>query len=241
MTGKRGDREMNAKRGYVPDDDRNFSTESLELLKTASRHVLFLINEGYDLKQSITFVGNHYLLSERQRLAIMRSVATKEQLEKRKKSQLLIHQLSDRTVWIDGFNTIITLEVMLSDSILFSCMDGAIRDLASLRGTYRIIDVTEPAVRLALNTLEEAGVSAVKILLDQPVSNSGRLKALITDVSQENHLMTDVIIQKDVDRLLYQKENVITSDSVILDHCTSWFNLAEVCLGKLKKASLKVW
>ena len=53
--------------------------------------------------------------------------------------------------------------------------------------------------------------------------------------------MTDVIIQKDVDRLLYQKENVITSDSVILDHCTSWFNLAEVCLGKLKKASLKVW
>ena len=98
MTGKRGDREMNAKRGYVPDDDRNFSTESLELLKTASRHVLFLINEGYDLKQSITFVGNHYLLSERQRLAIMRSVATKEQLEKRKKSQLLIHQLSDRTV-----------------------------------------------------------------------------------------------------------------------------------------------
>ena len=115
MTGKRGDREMNAKRGYVPDDDRNFSTESLELLKTASRHVLFLINEGYDLKQSITFVGNHYLLSERQRLAIMRSVATKEQLEKRKTSQLVFHQLSDRTVWIDGFNTIITLEVMLSD------------------------------------------------------------------------------------------------------------------------------
>ena len=153
----------------------------------------------------------------------------------------MFHQLSDRTVWIDGFNTIITLEVMLSDSILFSCMDGAIRDLASLRGTYRIIDVTEPAVRLALETLEEAGASAVKLLLDQPVSNSGRLKALITDVSQENHLMTDVIIQKDVDRLLYQKENVITSDSVILDHCTSWFNLAEVCLGKLKKASLKVW
>ena len=144
---------MNAKRGYVPDDDRNFSTASLELLKTASRHVLFLINEGYDLKQSITFVGNHYLLSERQRLAIMRSVATKEQLEKRKTSQLVFHQLSDRTVWIDVFNTIITLEVMLSDSILFSCMDGAIRDLASLRGTYRIIDVTEPAVRLALETL----------------------------------------------------------------------------------------
>ena len=40
----------------------------------------YLINEGYDIKQASTFVGNHFLLSERQRLAIMRSLATDEQL-----------------------------------------------------------------------------------------------------------------------------------------------------------------
>ena len=45
-----------------------------------SRHILYLINEGYDLKQASTFVGNHFLLSERQRLAIMRSIATNDQL-----------------------------------------------------------------------------------------------------------------------------------------------------------------
>ena len=37
---------------------------------------------------------------------------------------------------------IITLEVMLSDSILFDGMDGTIRDLAAVRGTYRIIPET---------------------------------------------------------------------------------------------------
>ena len=32
-------------------------------------------------------------------------------------------------------------------------------------------------------------------------------------------------VVSDVDRRLYEKENVITSDAVILDRCKSWFNL----------------
>lgn len=31
----------------------------------------------------------------------------------------------------------------------------------------------------------------------------------------------------DVDKSLYDKENVITSDAIILDNCRSWFNLTE--------------
>ena len=34
---------MNAKRGYVPEDDRNFSPEAVSTLKTTSRHVVYLI------------------------------------------------------------------------------------------------------------------------------------------------------------------------------------------------------
>ena len=137
---------MNAKRGYVPEDEKNFSQASLETMRTASRHIGYLINEGYDLKQASTFVGNHFLLSERQRLAIARSLATDEQLRNRRKKETA--DLADGEVWIDGFNTIITLEVMLSNSVLFDCMDGTIRDLAALRGTYRIIQETMDASRM---------------------------------------------------------------------------------------------
>ena len=56
---------MDAKRGYVPEDDRNFSPEAIEIIRTASRHIRYLLDEGYDLKQVSTFVGNHFLLSER--------------------------------------------------------------------------------------------------------------------------------------------------------------------------------
>ena len=232
---------MDAKRGFVPEDVKNFSPEALEKMRTASRHVCYLANEGYDLKQATTFVGNHYLLSERQRLAIMRSVATQVQIENRQKKQVPMTALSGREVWIDGFNTIITLEVLLSDSILFSCMDGTIRDLAALRGTYRLISETEAAIRMMFDFLQEAEVSRVNILLDQPVSNSGRLKTCMAEIGEEYPFALDIQILREVDRDLYDKELVITSDSIILDHCISWVNLTRGCLDRLHVEAKQVW
>ena len=232
---------MDAKRGFVPEDIKNFSPQALEIMRTASRHVCYLINEGYDLKQASTFVGNHFLLSERQRLAIMRSVAADKGLAERKSKQLSISELSGREVWIDGFNTIITLEVLLIDSILFACMDGTIRDLAALRGTYRLIPETEAAIRMLFDILREAGVSRVNILLDQPVSNSGRLKTCMADLGEEYPFVLDIRILREVDRELYEKENVITSDSIILDHCLSWVNLVPECLERIHVEAKQVW
>lgn len=232
---------MDAKRGYVPEDERNFSVEALKTMQTASRHIFYLINEGYDLKQASTFVGNHFLLSERQRLAITRSLATDIQLKERKKKQVSFNAISGSDVWIDGFNTIITLEVMLSDSVLLNCMDGTIRDLAALRGTYRLIPETSQAIQLMFNVLQDAGVSRINILLDEPVSNSGRLKARIADTAEDYSFDLDIRILREVDRELYGKENVITSDSIILDHCLNWINLSTVCLAIKKMCAVKVW
>ncbi len=232
---------MDAKRGYVPEDERNFSSKALETMKTASRHISFLINEGYDLKQATVFVGNHFLLSERQRLAIMRSLATDRQLRDRKDRQVQLSEAAGKEVWIDGFNIIITLEVMLSNSILLNSMDGTIRDLAALRGTYRLIPETNDAIRLIFTVLRDASVRRVNILLDEPVSNSGRLKARIADIAEEYMFELDIRILREVDWVLYEKENVITSDSVILDHCSSWINLAAQCPDLKKTGLFKVW
>lgn len=228
---------MNAKRGYVPEDEKNFSASALETIRIASRHISYLINEGYDLKSASTFVGNHFLLSERQRLAIVRSLATAEQLKTRREKE----KEAGTDVWVDGFNMIITLEVLLCDSILFTCMDGTIRDLAALRGTYRIVPETAEATKMLFDVLGESGAESVHILLDEPVSNSGRLKTLIADIGEEYPFHLDIQIRKDVDRALYEKENVISSDSVILDNCKSWINLTPKCLEKHGRQAMKVW
>lgn len=230
---------MNAKRGFLLEDEKNFSPSALETLRTASDHIEYLINNGYDLKQASVFVGNHFLLSERQRLAITRSLATRTQLENRKEKEKA--DLAVGEAWIDGFNTIITLEVLLCNSILFRCMDGTIRDLAALRGTYRIIPETADAVRMLLNVLRELHSESAHILLDEPVSNSGRLKALIADIGEKYQFPLDIQILKNVDRELYDKENVISSDSIILDHCKSWGNLVARCVKKHNVEPLQVW
>ncbi len=146
----------------------------------------------------------------------MRSLATREQLTCREKKRLETDSLLGRELWIDGFNTVITLEVMQCKSILFRGMDGCVRDLASLRGTYRIIPETAGAVRQVMLFLKSVNAGRSHVLLDRPVSNSGRLKTLIADVAEETNCDLDVQIIDDVDRVLYQKEYVVTSDTKIL-------------------------
>ena len=115
-----------------------------KLLK-AGGDLQYLLNQGYNIKGASAFVGNHYLLSERQRLGLVRAISSEESIITRKSKE--IEQIPCGSVInIDGFNTIITLEVALSDSLLLKCMDGTIRDLASLRGTYRLIDKTDTAI-----------------------------------------------------------------------------------------------
>lgn len=233
---------MQAKRGFVPDDVRNFSSNGIAKMRTASRDIRYLINHGYDLKSATTFTGNHYLLSERQRMALMRSICTDEQYINRKRKELSEKDLKDQDVWIDGFNQIITLEVLHSHSVLLSCMDGCIRDLASLRGSYHLIPETYEAISMMLEELKGMHVSKCHILLDEPVSNSGRLKTRIAEINeQKDALNIEIQILKNVDRTLYDKENVITSDSTILDHCQSWFNLNAVCVREQKAETYTVY
>ena len=79
------------------------------------------------------------------------------------------------------------------------------------------------------------------ILLDEPVSNSGRLKSRIAEAAEAYPFTLDIQILKDVDRVLYDKENVVTSDSIILDHCRSWVNLVSLCMKKKEKEGLRVF
>ena len=213
----------NVKRGYCPTDEEDF-VRQIDKLRIAAEEVCFLIDRGYPLKSASVFVGNRHQLSERQRLAVVRSVSTGEQIKARKAKELSSLP-PGAEVWIDCFNTIITLEIAFSNSTLLLCMDGTVRDLAGLRGTYRVIDKTEKAAEAVRTVLEQQKVSAAHFLLDAPVSNSGRLKALIADAFAESDVEAVFDVINDVDRALYGKENVITADAIILDKCVSWFNL----------------
>ncbi len=201
-------------RGYHGKDAVQFGPKWEAKLNAAIQELFFLLNRGYDVKSASTFIGNHYLLSERQR--------PETALQSRRAKELL---QPPESLALDGFNTIITLEVALSGSLLLLGMDGTIRDLAGLRGTYRIVDKTEKAVRLLLSRLEALKVREAVFYLDQQVSNSGRLRGLLLELGVEYSTEIRAELHPCVDGLLSPMEGVVTSDAIILDKCGSWYNL----------------
>ncbi|MBQ2803978.1 MAG: DUF434 domain-containing protein [Lachnospiraceae bacterium] len=234
-------------RGYAPSDEKEFKKEGLNKLYEAGRDLYYLLNRGYYMKGASVFVGNHYMLSERQRLALVRGISTKEHILLRKEKEIkastrnslekdcgqekiLQTGLKGKTVHIDGFNTIITLEVAFSGSTLLKCKDGTIRDLAGLRGTYRLIDKTDMAISSIGEILEEEQVKKAIFYLDAPVSNSGRLKERVRELLEPFAFEVEFEVINDVDRILHTKECVISGDAIILDHCESWFNLVRTVM-----------
>ena len=212
------------RRGYVPTDEKEFRDENLNKLYEASADLLYLLNRRYKIKGASTFIGNHYLLSERQRLALVRGISIYDDVIKRKAKE--ITNLSNiEEVCIDGFNTIITLEVALSNSLIIKAMDETIRDLAGLRGTYSVIDKTEVVIKLIGEFLLERKIRKAIFYLDKPVSNSGRLKIKILEMLEGLGLQIEVLNIDNVDNVLKSKENVVSSDAIILDNCISWINL----------------
>ena len=212
-----------AKRGFLPTDERDFGEKSLPKLRRAAEETFYLLNRGYPVTSTTRFIGDHYLLSERQRLALARTVSPEDSIVSRKSRE--VKDISGRTLYIDGFNVIIGLEIAFSDSMLFRCMDGTIRDLAGLHGTYRLIPQTDLAVNALLRTLEKLQVGKAVIYLDKPVSNSGRLKQRIFELAENIPFDLDVQTENPVDAILKTKPFVASGDAIILDECAEWFNL----------------
>lgn len=219
------------KRGHFPSDEKEFTGKHVDKLYKAGQDLYYLLNQGYNIKGASVFVGNHHLLSERQRLALSRAISSEKNIKIRKEKEVK-DNLENSIVNIDGFNTIITLEVALSNSLLIKCMDGTIRDLAGLRGTYRIIDKTELSIMKIGKTLEKHKIKKANFYLDAPVSNSGNLKKKIEELLKNFDFEVEVMNINNVDSTLEILDNVISSDAIILDKCKSWININREILDK---------
>lgn len=216
----------NTRRGFDPKDKRFFSAEAVINLGIAQEEIQWLLDRDYSIDTVINFVGNHYLFSSRQRLALRRATAMETQYNKRRSTLLPLENAKYGCMFIDGFNIIITLEVALSGGVIILGKDGVLRDLAGLRGTYRLINKTETALDLIGIALNEFNVPQVKFFLDEPVSNSGRLRNKILSHSKVWNIPTEVELVRDPDPILSNMGRVVTGDSIILDNCKSWFNLS---------------
>ena len=222
-------------RGKHPQDDTLFSPARLSGLRSAADDLALLLTRGYAEKSALKLVGDRYDLTARQRTAVWRSACSDQALQRRRSTRVATDRLCGARLGVDGYNLLITVESALSGGLVLIGCDGCCRDLASIHGTYRKVEETEPALRLIFDCLAELAPARIDWYLDRPVSNSGRLKTLIADLLErmaDTHdpwpsTIWNIELVNNPDATLSQYDGIIaSSDSLVLDNSGQWSNLS---------------
>jgi hypothetical protein len=226
-------RHKQSHRGAGPKDERLFGVGAWPALRLAMNDLCWLLNRGYASRSTVELVGNRHSLTSRQRLAITRCACTKEENQRREARRIEPDRLREEELWLDGYNVLTLLEAALAGGIVLLGRDGCCRDVAGIHRRYRKVQETIPALQLIGELTADWGVSRCQWLLDKPVSNSGRLNTLILEAAADAGCVWQVVLAPDPDRLLAQTDHIVaTSDSVILDRCQRWFNLARLAIAR---------
>jgi hypothetical protein len=214
-------------RGPHPGDAGLFGPEALPVLCQAGEDLAWLLGKGYASTSALKLVGDRYGLVARQRTAVARATCSAPEAAGRREREVGPEQAAGRTIWLDGYNVLTTVEAALSGGVILGCRDRTYRDMASMHGSYRKVAETRPALERIGRTLVELSVGECRWYLDRPVSNSGRLKAIIEQLAGEEDWPWQVELVPNPDPVLWEADQIVaTADSVILDRCARWVNLA---------------
>ena len=180
-------------------------------------------------------------------MGVRRSVCTDEARSGRQATQVPADVLRDEPLGVDGYNLLITIESALSGGVILIGRDGCCRDLASIHGTYRRVCETGPALEMILNVIDGIGPAGVDWYLDRPVSNSGRLKTFIAELIEARKAVGRPIAELNIqlvdnpDQVLGDYDGIVaTSDSVVLDRCRRWMNLAAEIIDERIPGAFKI-
>ena len=225
-------------RGAHPEDARLFAEDRLTSMRWAMEEYTWLLSRKYGDRSALKIVGDHHGLTARQRLALWRSACTDEALASREARRVSLAQCATQPLGVDGYNLLITIESALSGGVVLVGRDGCCRDLASVHGTYRKVEETADAVAIIIEHLQAHGIECVDWYLDRPVSNSGRLKAVINDLLACSGRRWNIALIDNPDRVLIDYEGVVvSSDRAVLDRCALWVNLAaELVATRVREA-----
>ena len=220
-------------RGPHPQDAQWFARDAWPTLSKSTVDLSWLLTRGYAVRSALKLVGDRFQLTERQRMAVMRSACSDQSRALRQQKQVASNDLHNRQIDLDGFNVLTTVEAAMAGGVVLQGRDGCCRDMASMHGSYRKVEETEPAILLVGQVLDELSVGKCHWYLDRPVSNSGRLCTVIRRVAADHDWPWEASAVGDPDAVLAVSPHIVaTADSVILDRCSHWLNLVREVISR---------
>ncbi len=214
-------------RGPHPEDALLFTAATAVVLRVATDDLCWLLSRGYASSGAIKLVGDRYQLAARQRVAVTRVSCSENDRAGQRTRQTGPETLAGRPLLVNGYNVLTTVEAALAGGVILAARDRTYRDVASMHGSFRRVEETRPALELIGRAAADLDISQCVWYLDRPVSNSGRLRTLMVELAAAARWRWTVELVNDPDRILAAAdETVATADSIVLDRCKSWFNLA---------------
>jgi hypothetical protein len=212
-----------------PTDRTTFPETVIPRLRVAVDELSWLLGRGYAEDSALTLVGNRHQLDSRQRMAVRRCACSEAVAQRRRAARCE----QPTTLAVDGFNQLVTVERALSGGAVLRGRDSALRDVASVHGTWRTGEDTQRALELFVQALPATGVTWV---LDAPVSNSGRLAGLLREVGPGWSVEVVGAADTRLAELASQGHTVGTSDGGLIDRVAGWVPLVERVLLALPEA-----
>lgn len=206
-------------------ETRQAETSRLQL---AAEDLRYLLDRGYPKESTARFVGDKYNLDKTWRSALYRGVFSHSEARLIKSKRMRAREMAEKTVCIDGFNVLNTVEAHLRGSIMAICDDAVLRDFSEIHGKYKIGTLTTRSLEKIALALSNLHVSEAKIFLDSQVSHSGDIAARARKTLSAQTFPVFVETEKTVDRRLLREKGVpATSDSAVLLKAESFFDLAQ--------------
>lgn len=232
--------------GAHPDDAALFGPDQAPALRAAAAELRWLRDRGYALPGALKLVGDRHQLRDRQRQALARATSESPGAAARAAARVAAGAAPPPALEVDGLNVLITVETALRGGVLVTTVDGGLRDLAGVHGTYRPGPATDAALAAIADELAGRGWGAVpaRWCLDAPVSNTGRLAGRLRAVAAARALpwTADVVPDADAAVLAGPPGAVVASgDAPVLDRAAAagrgWLDLgAETVRGRVPAA-----
>lgn len=200
-------------------------------LADAYRDLKYLLNRGYPKKSALKFVADHWRLPLRERYLLVRCVFSDEWIAEVKRKLLKPEELAGKTLAIDGFNVLITLESILDGEAIL-CEDGLVRDL-KYQGKYRINERTPEVVETVVKSLSGLGVSKALFFYGRNVPRSGVVGKMTNEAMEKYGLSGEVRLVKSPDFELKAFETVATADIGIILRVEHVFDIPRYLSEKL--------
>ena len=212
--------------GADPQELAAIAPQHLRRLRAAAWELSWLLSRDYAELSALKLVGDRHQLTKRQRMVVRRCATPPKHAAQRQARRCSRPDGLD--IAVDGFNQLVTTERGLAGGAVLRGRDGVVRDIASVHGTWRRSGRTAEALALLFDVLQPA--RSVVWILDAPVSNSGRLAALVRDCGA-----SDVRLEARADHALIETGCVLaTGDGPVIDRAVGWLPLAELALSRVE-------